>query len=497
MRMNKEERMLLFQKREKLFMAYCDEFGFPQHEDKIRFCDIDPSTNDDCKIYSWFYKQNLNEFKKEVELYKDIYPKAYACLKNRLLGNPKEYKSRLEAFMRYVDDNGWVSERSKVRFCDIDEKSKDTANVGIWYAGLFRAKGELVKKFATQNEKIYPTASQEIISRFEKTALPYEERLKLVMQYIEEFDISEIEAGLTFADLGELVSLEGKSENNKDTAKVKKWFERQNRKHQDELKKTCILYKERYSKASAWIIDKIEKLQKYRNQQVLSFQERTVLYLSYLNQEQNEVVKSDSKLKFSDLPNEGLTDILDSKGFNFPNLEDPVFDETLISSWLRKALVENIEELANECLKYKKIYPLGFQKLQRKIDTFRSRLSTDKRVSLFMQEVEANGLPIQKSSLRFCDLDPSCKDESVVGTWFAGEICYSRESFIVAFTKYRDTYPCAYEEIKKYINCSSARLANERARLIGTLRSIRDKMVNLQEASTGTKEVKSLKRVGK
>lgn len=491
--MNKENRIILFQKRVELFMKYCNEFGFPKYTDGIRFCDISLDIVDRGVLYSWFFREltNLHDLEIEIEKYRIMYPIAYLDITNRLFVRSKKIssESRIKYFMQYIEENEWLSERASVRFCDIDSSAYDTTNVGIWFVNYFKKNRENVRLIASKYQTEYPKAFQKIVARLEKVTLSFEERFKYVMFYLDEFHVNSIEKGITFSDLSELVSFGANAEKISDLTEVNGWFKFFLREHLDLLEKTCVAYSETCPYAYLWMMNKIHSRKLYQTRQVLSFEERVCLYLSYLNLEPNQVVSSVGELQFMNLVSKEKIDVE-----KFPNLAGPITDTTLVSSWQKRVFFEKREIFIKECMKYKDIYPLGVQKIQDRINHYRILLSFDEKMKLFMGEVEVNDIPKWNSTLRFCDLSNETFDTSVVRTWFVNNLSDSLEDFIEACLVYQTEYPNAYQKITAFINHSKVRTRKERILLTETLKEILSQVINSSDFTENNVVSKSFKK---
>lgn len=451
--------ILIMRLRLDLFMKYINTHDIPNYQEKLKFCDINPSFEFDGDIYSWFHRMifsNLEQLKKECLIYKDIYPMAYQKVFNLI--EKKEIKlsfsERVKYLMEYCETHSIPSGRSKIRFCDL-KNIDDQINIGIWIQGILENQRQKFIEECSLYREIHPNAYQKILKRLERKSLNFEDRVKYFMQFINEHPIPTVTNRITFHEMVPQSS---------DFVFVVDWFSYQLNSNLDGLTQECLKYRFIYPDAYTKISNRFKCYQKLKNNVFLSFEDRVQLYMKYLNSHEN--IKSVSSLSFKDM-------------------DHTVHDSTIIIDWQTKQLHDNEKLFAEECAKYKEVYPIGYQRIQERITKFKLRrdnyeLLFKLRVESFMSYVENHDIPKYHDSLKFCDLSDEVLDTFSVGIWFIHTLSYRLPKFIGEYSKYKEVYPNAYRKISNRINNSNPRLNKERKELICVLTNIRNQLMNEQ-----------------
>ena len=247
-----------------------------------------------------------------------------------------------------------------------------------------------------------------------------------------------------------------------DNGSVQVWFQKQLAKNYEEFVKECCLYHETYPKAYSKLLKKFQEIEHRRQSAFLSNDQRMQIYLRYLSEKQTEMVKKQDGIRFCDLDN-------------------AVSDFVLVSSWVATQLRYHFNEFKAISEKYREVYPVGYQKLENRIVTYRSNISYEEKMRLFMRYVDTHPIVKQLDSLRFCDLDEQTLDTSLVGVCFLHSLSVTLSLFIKEYSKYQEIYPVAYQKVSQKINQSGVRLKKSRICLVEELQKVRDSLVKLEE----------------
>lgn len=195
--------------RTELLMIYLEEYEFPSGNVKVHFCDIDKECQDDADIMLWFSRnmgKYKHEFLEEFLRFKDYYPRAcqkiiYRSIKflDRRNMNEIPYSTKIDLFMRYLEENdvNWVN--NKITFYDLDHSFQSHSSVVIWIRNEFEFTLSRLIDEIDKYKLIYPKAYQKIVNkindsdfRLQRERLLLLENLKMIKKQLEEENISSL-----------------------------------------------------------------------------------------------------------------------------------------------------------------------------------------------------------------------------------------------------------------------------------------------------------------
>ena len=170
----------------------------------------------------------------------------------------------------------------------------------------------------------------------------------------------------------------------------------------------------------------LEKRTEKRKTNIM-FENRIRIYMKYMNH--HEISTKTKDLKFSDIEEEGI-------------------DDVLVVSWLQREIKKDSSRFLRECFKYKDAYPQAYQKIEQLLIKM-NKLSFEDRTKIFMEYIETEKVISASSSFRFCDLDNSVQDQTKVGIWLQGILASPKKTTKLQeeCSNYKDIYPNAYQKI--------------------------------------------------
>lgn len=464
---------LIFQEKVRVFMKFMNNELKFKTADLVRFCDLDPSIASSSKVYSWFYRQmykNLDLLQIECQRYRNIYPIAYERIKSKIekSQNSLSREKKIELLMEYIEHHDIPTGRSNIRFCDIDKEVKDATVVGIFIQTKLEYMESVFFEECTKYKDIYPIAFQKIKNKIEKrhTLNVQKERLRIYMEYMNQLHPWHYRDKIRFCDIDKSCV---------DTVQVESWVRLQLRSNLDWFKEECIKYREIYYDAYCKINSRIVALENKSKISSLSFTKRVEVIMNYL--EDHDIMQIDKNLTFQDISFESN-------------------DLALVRTWLLAQFRIHMEVFIEECGKYKELYPDGYRKLLLRKDDFvresnrvSNYLSFEKRVELFMCYIEYEMEFSDKRDLKFSDLGLEIKDEANVKNWLTKNMYVDLQKFIEEYSRYKETYPNAYQKVSMKVNNSRARTIKSRLLLLEQLKQIRNCLVE-----EGSPKVKTYKK---
>lgn len=452
-----------------LFLKYIDEFGLIKKENKVKFSDVGNTTLKDRDLYSWFNYQfysNPDAFLMECERYKDVYPNAYSfvCTKHAKISLGSKDDVRVELFMKYINTHNIPTRYKDLRFSEIDSEFCDDSSINSWLQRSLAKNDMAFLDVCGKYKDRYPVGYAKIKLKVDRrSGLDiFKERIRVILRYLND-DTKMINSTLLFCDLGEDVV---------DNVLVDTWIRAQFLDDFDRFCNECEEYRDIYkigfSRMNKMLLD-------YRSSKLnLSFNERFKLFIEYV--EKNDIPFTYSKLTFKDI---------DMK----------VSDVSKVGAWLALSLNNNYDAFVACLNKYEQEFPVGFLKIKNRClryDTASIKLSINQydKLRAFLKYYDTNPLVNKKDGLRFKDIIPDVNDETIIWTWFIKRLGNDLDKFVRDCSRYKDTYPHAYEQICYWINRNPKRMRTARIRFIEELYRIKGNLEQREEIKiSGQKKI--------
>lgn len=445
----------------RIFMNAIDSREIPSFSEKVCFSDWDLSIEKklDVNVYTWLHsmlRENLDFFEKECFFYKEVYPKAYFRVMDKI-EQKKVYLSRdekIKLFMKYINNKevALPHARCEVRFCDINNTTKNTTNVGSW---LEKHLQKRANKFLTEcfvYHEQYPIAYEKILYRIQKRDKIKldDHRLQLWLKILEENLEKEI---FRFCEF---------DESSLDSILIESWLSYKIQGDLDLFLQECLIYKEKFprgvSRATFWILT----LKKNRAKVSLSEEERFSFLIKYLNREGTEL-------------NQHLC---------FCDLFESVMDTSNINSWLCGYFLEKMDVFLEIIFSYQSKYPIAYSKLLKRKDEYlvncikkENLLSYEEKMQVFLSFLNENKVEKIDYSVRFCDISVNTNDDCNVESWFRSSISKDVRRFYLVLISYKDVYPIGYDKVVKILNDSKERLQKSRILFIQSLNEIKENVL--------------------
>ena len=438
-----------------LFFEYVNKNGLPILKEKIRFSNLKENIKEDTNLYNWYATQKIpykiNILLDKCEEFKNKYPIAYELV----LKDIDKKLSRLtfiektEYLLKYIEKNSIPTGRSTIRFSDAFDEVKDTTNMGIWLQSSIKKSKNKLLISVEKYKNVYKESYNKIMPRILREPNTYEERVKLFMTYHNKYEYKDISEELTFNDITKELN---------DNTKIKRWVNIEIFYNEEKFLNECSKSKDIYPKAYTRIKERIIKKNILKDKEYL--EKRILIYLNYL--ENNDLLELTNRTMFKDL----------SKNSN---------DDVIVSMWFQGTLTRNQELLEKLLNKYKDNYPIGYEKLIKKLYGYNSKMSFEEKVLQLIKYLEIENIPTVKDEIVFKDIKKDSKDTTLVGKWINNAIFLYLQQFINEIEKYKDIYPTGYNKIKNKINKSNASKRRERLLLIEQLKNIK---IELEQADT-------------
>lgn len=239
-------------------------------------------------------------------------------------------------------------------------------------------------------------------------------KLKIFLEYINQFDIPHYQCKMKFSDIQEGISPDGI---------IYCWFHNLLFKDADTFFQECSRYQDVYPKA----YQKITVLSKKMSSR-LSFFQKVKYFMQYI--ETHDIPTKNSDIRFCDL------------GEN-------IQDQSNMGFWLQRVLEGQSDKFRLEILKYQAKYPKAYQKMDFKLS--RVKLSFTDRVRHFVDYTDHLGQLNKDKNLTFYQLNPKVFDIRKVNDWFEYQLRNNLENFSLEIEKYQASYPNAFSLIKERI----------------------------------------------
>ena len=138
------------------------------------------------------------------------------------------------------------------------------------------------------------------------------------------------------------------------------------------------------------------------------------------------------------------------------DLDKSCDDDSLVSTWFSSNIQDGKFELFMEQVeKYAKKESLVYQKINNTVKLNgqkRSSFTDFNKVAVFMKYIENNPVPVDYSSIKWCDIYKRTINDGVVCFWVRYNLKPSLiDSFFVEIKKYKKRYPKAYDKMEKII----------------------------------------------
>lgn len=334
------------------FVKYLEDNDILSLQGKITFGDIGYDEKKDVMVCNWFrncLKNNKELFYSICNSYRNVYPEAIRKLDEYYKRSMKKAGSlslssleRIEIYMDCIE-NDRVKITKDTTFVDIDSSCQDKNGV-INFVKRFRYMypDEFLRMIEEERHK-YPKAYAALISSYEY-ALKYnilsqEKKLVIYLRYIESNPFPSYNEKIKFRDI---------EVNIVDDTNIYSWSMAHVFVNYENILEIVDKYGEDYPIACKKIIKKMKEIIINREaiKSRISKEDKFRLFMRYINE--------------YDVPTQGC-------GLRFCDIDFEVDDETEVAIWMRDRRNREEENFILSCAKYKDIYPLGYEKLMRKI----------------------------------------------------------------------------------------------------------------------------------